>query len=90
MQYACTRHLRDGSQHLLWDGSKHFLYLHEQIGRAKRLAEHFRCRGRLPELLFLVERLFVSKELYMGTSLVRKRTPLGPYRRPMLSVIGGS
>ena len=27
---------------------------------------------------------------YMGTSLTRKRTPLGPYRRPMPRVLGGS
>jgi len=27
---------------------------------------------------------------YMGSSLVRKRTPLGPYRRPMPGVLGGS
>ena len=25
-----------------------------------------------------------------GTSLIRKRTPLGPYRRPMPRVLGGS
>ena len=27
---------------------------------------------------------------YRGTSLMRKRTPLGPYRRPMPGVLGGS
>ena len=27
---------------------------------------------------------------YMGTSLTRKRTPLGPYRRPVPRVLGGS
>ena len=27
---------------------------------------------------------------YRGTSLVRKRTPLGPYRRPMPRVLRGS
>ena len=27
---------------------------------------------------------------YRGTSLIRKRTPLGPYRRPMPRVLGGS
>jgi len=27
---------------------------------------------------------------HRGTSLTRKRTPLGPYRRPMLRVLGGS
>ena len=28
-------------------------------------------------------------EEYRGTSLTRKRTPIGPYRRPMSSVLGG-
>ena len=28
--------------------------------------------------------------LYRGTSLTRKRTPLGPYRRSMPSALGGS
>ena len=28
--------------------------------------------------------------LYRGTSLMRMRTPLGPYRRPMRRVLGGS
>ena len=27
---------------------------------------------------------------YRGTSLIRKRNPLGPYRRPMPRVLGGS
>ena len=27
---------------------------------------------------------------YRGTSLIRKRTPLGPYRRPIPRVLGGS
>ena len=33
-----------------------------------------------------------SKEemLYRGTSSIRKRTPLGPYRRPMPRVLGWS
>ena len=26
---------------------------------------------------------------YRGTSTIRKRTPLGPYRRPMRRVLGG-
>ena len=30
------------------------------------------------------------RELYRGTSLIRKRTPLGPYRRPMPRVLGWS
>ena len=28
--------------------------------------------------------------LYRGTSLTRKRNPLGPYRKPMPRVLGGS
>ena len=28
--------------------------------------------------------------LYRGTSLIRNRCPLGPYRRPILRVLGGS
>jgi len=32
----------------------------------------------------------VSRHLYRGTSLTRKRTPLGPYRRPEPRVLGGS
>ena len=28
--------------------------------------------------------------LYRGTLLIRKRTPLGPYRRPMPRVVGGT
>jgi hypothetical protein len=28
--------------------------------------------------------------VYKGTSLTRKRAPLGPYRRPMPRVLGGS
>ena len=27
---------------------------------------------------------------YRGTSLIRKRTPLEPYRRPMPRIVGGS
>ena len=27
---------------------------------------------------------------YTGTSLIRKRTPLGPFRRPMPTVLWGS
>ena len=29
-------------------------------------------------------------ETYRGSSLIRKRTPLGPHRRPMPRVVGGS
>ena len=32
--------------------------------------------------------LSVPRRAYMGTSLIRKRTSLGPYRRPMPRVIG--
>ena len=31
-----------------------------------------------------------QEERYRGTSQMRKRTPLGPYRRPMPRVPGGS
>ena len=31
-----------------------------------------------------------TEQVYRGTSLTRKRTPLGPYRRPMPRVLGGS
>ena len=31
----------------------------------------------------------MEKHPYGGTSLIRKRTPLGPYRRPMPRVLGG-
>ena len=33
---------------------------------------------------------FISGDIYRGTSLTRKRTPLGPYHRPMPRVLGGS
>ena len=32
---------------------------------------------------------FEDHTLYRGTSLTRKCTPLGPYRRPMPRVLGG-
>jgi len=32
----------------------------------------------------------VGCEVYRGASLIRKRTPLGPFRRPMPRVLGGS
>jgi len=32
----------------------------------------------------------VGEPLYRGTLLIRKRTPLGPYRRPMPRVLGWS
>ena len=31
-----------------------------------------------------------SRTIYRGTSLERKRNPLGPYRRPMPRVLGES
>ena len=40
------------------------------------------CRGLLePAVVLLIGACATSH--YRGTSLVRKRTPLGPYRRPM-------
>jgi hypothetical protein len=35
-------------------------------------------------------RRFAESGRYRGTSLVRKRTPLGPYRRSIPRVLGGS
>ena len=32
----------------------------------------------------------VQQMAYRGTSLIRKRTPLGPYRRPMPRILGRS
>jgi len=32
----------------------------------------------------------LDQPTYRVTSLMRKRTPLGPYRRPILRVLGGS
>ena len=32
----------------------------------------------------------IGTEACRGTSLMRKRTPLGPYRTPMPRVLGGS
>ena len=37
-----------------------------------------------------VPRNLTPKMSYRGTSLMRKRTPLGPYRRPMPRVVGAS
>ena len=37
-----------------------------------------------------VELSMSDAELCRGTSLARKRNPLGPYRRPMPRVLGGS
>jgi len=31
-----------------------------------------------------------AHEMYRGTSLIRKRDPLGPYRRPVSMITGGS
>ena len=31
-----------------------------------------------------------KKEIYRGTSLIRKRRPLGPYSRPMPRILEGS
>jgi hypothetical protein len=42
---------------------------------------------RTVELILLLARHGRS---YRGTSLTKKRTHLGPYRRPMPRVIGGS
>ena len=36
-----------------------------------------------------VSALLMSDSCNRGTSLIRKRTPLGPYRRPVPRVLGG-
>ena len=40
--------------------------------------------------LFQTSATCTKNRVYRGTSLERKRTPLGPYRRPMPRVLGGS
>jgi len=47
----------------------------------------FRREGGRKRALFLATR---PGAMYRGTSLIRKRTPLGPYSRPMPRVLGGS
>jgi len=39
---------------------------------------------------FIFTHGFSRAPLYMGTSRIRKRNPLGPYRRPMPRALGGS
>ena len=39
---------------------------------------------------FIFSFRFFKLPTQRGTSLTRKRTPLGPYRRPMPRVLGGS
>ena len=46
--------------------------------------------ARAPQKRGGAQRTRVMPQPYGGTSLVRKRTPLGPYRRPMPRVQGGS
>ena len=38
----------------------------------------------------LCERTTCGGDKYRGTSLIRKRYPVGPYRRPGRRVLGGS
>ena len=46
--------------------------------------------GLKPAGAWLLKRNQVILGHYRGTSLTRKRPPLGPYRRPMPRVLGGS
>ena len=46
-------------------------------------------RDNYPAVLAWFSFMNVLPQPYRGTSLIRKRTPLGPYRRPMLRVLGG-
>jgi len=48
----------------------------------------FREVQRAPPAPF--HNLYTKHEIYRVTSLTRKRTPLGPYRRPLPRVLGGS
>ena len=47
-------------------------------------------RKNTSEGLFQLAEDVAWPETYRGTSLTRKRTPLGPYRRPVPRVLGGS
>jgi hypothetical protein len=42
------------------------------------------------ELLLLASECRIFSSLYRDTSPIRKRIPLGPYRRPTPRVLGGS
>ena len=50
----------------------------------ERLKPTCECQTQLPLAIHH------ARLLHRGTSLIRKRYPLGPYRRPMPRVLGGS
>ena len=59
---------------------------HHALGALLRVPlEPFRTVARARILPFALK-----KKVYRGTSLTRKRTPLGPHRRPMPKVPGES
>ena len=50
----------------------------------------FRYRIKMHQGLGVIaEQLMRSLGRYRGISLAKKRTPLGPYRKPMSTVLGG-
>jgi len=53
---------------------------------------YFQCVRHVCIVLHVVGGRFLTREvpLYRGTSLIRKRTPLRPYRRPVPRVLGWS
>ena len=67
---------------------------------SKRRGKHLKGFKDLPEsqgqnrtlaVLYVPSREEKARgKIYRGTSLTRKCTPLGPYRRPMPRVLGGS
>jgi len=66
----------------------HRLLYHSTLGlraikkKRRRLRKRYRVIGEVD---------VISEELrYRGTLLIRKRTPLGPYRRPMPRVLAWS
>ena len=53
------------------------------------LSQERRRRRRVPRSLLKIPPSPTRTLQYRGTSLTRKFTPLGPYRRPMPRVLGG-
>ena len=54
-----------------------------------RVVRHRDCPMTMPHTARRMG-IDASPVAYRGTSLTRKRTPLGPYHRPMSRVLGGS
>ena len=59
-------------------------------GGPLRMPSHFWDLGARIACLLNGIALSVAENELRGTSLVRKRTPLGPYRKPMPRVLRGS